>query len=154
MKDLDYDNNYIFKELKDYSMNNDFFDSYKKELYFDVLKKYYKKIESSNMDTCANQEDKLFNNIDDVKRIKYELKIIKTALIKDVEMYLLYIDLYNKLVSLLSVSSITKEVIPDIKEIIVLFDLLLDLPVHLYSVIPGMLGKYEEELGNDGKKLS
>mgnify|MGYP007069858957 CR=1 FL=1 len=117
--------------------------------YIDTLNIYKTKIESEKGTTCEEQENKLYDGFDDTKRILLELGIIKRKLEDNDELYVRYNEYYQEIVSFFKVVSLTKTIIPQIKQMIVLLDIACGLRVHLYSAIPSLLEIYKEEYANE-----
>ena len=80
-----------------------------------------------------------------------ELRLIKRSMDTDIKRFMLYNDYYNEIISKLEILNLTREIIPEIKSMILLLDLSLDLPIHLYSAIPILL-EYIKENYNARKK--
>ena len=117
--------------------------------YIDTLKLYEEKIVHERGTTCEEQEEKLYAGFDDRKRILLELGIIKRKLDESDSLYLQYNEFYQRIVSDFMVISLTKAVIPQIKQMIVLLDMACGIRLHLYSAIPGLLEIYKEEYANE-----
>ena len=120
--------------------------------YIDTLKLYEDKIVNERGVSCEEQEEKLYAGFDDKKRILLELGIIKRKLAEKPELYMKYNELYQKIISDFMVISLTKSIIPRIKQMIVLLNIACGTRVHLYSAIPGLLEKYKEEYKDEHKR--
>ena len=120
--------------------------------YIDTLKLYEEKIVNERGVSCEEQEDKLYDGFDDKKRILLELGIIKRKLAENPELYMKYNEVYQSLLSDYMVISLTKSIIPQIKQMIVLLNIACGIRVHLYSAIPSLLERYKEEYIDEYKR--
>ena len=120
--------------------------------YIDTLKLYKEKIEQERNATCEEQEEKLYAQFDEKKRILLELGIIKRKLDESEELYMRYNEFYQEIISRFMVISLTESVIPEIKQMIVLLDIACGIRIHLYSAIPNLLEKYKEEYADEFKR--
>ncbi len=122
------------------------------EKYIDTLKSYEDKIVNERGTTCEEQEEKLYANFDDRKRILLELGIIKRKLEESASLYMRFSAFYKQILADYMVISLTESIIPKIKQMIVLLDIACGLRVHLYSAIHGLLEKYKEEYTDEYKR--